>query len=532
MPFMEYLDDDHMVCLMWGFDNPKGNITFKLEVNTTGWVGFGFTPYGGMKGADMVIGGVGPKGSYFTDRHALGKFMPLVDDQQSYTLLSMNEKDGQTILTFRRSIQSCDDEDFPITAQPIKLIYAYGLTDEIKYHGGNRGTKEVNLLEYMPRMPSTNLNYLSALMDNITLPDDHTYYYCKYMKLNLTTKHHIYMIEPVIEQIDIVHHMLLYRCPSFVTEENDRPCYMGDMGDTCFGVVAAWAVGGGVFELPENVGLPIGGADSDLIYRLEIHYNNPRKEAGRTDSSGMRLHYTAQLRQYDAGIMTTGLSPLSSLIYKIPPKAPEFHTYGVCNTTLFSEILNPMPELQVFAVLLHTHLAGRKIRVSHYRNGTQTGFLALDEHYDFGLQQTVNLGHITTIKQGDEIAVECTYNTADRTNVTFMGLGSTEEMCLAFLYYYPAISITTCISHPNTSMSEDSTTSDQETIDEQESLMKNLPQIQKAYDDAFKYSVNANGTVREMMKTPVTCENSNVASASCKMTPAGIILLLLYNAIM
>lgn len=69
MPFMEYLDEKHMVCLMWGFDNLKGNITFKLEVNTTGWVGFGFSPNGGMKGADMVMGGVGPDGSYFTVSH-------------------------------------------------------------------------------------------------------------------------------------------------------------------------------------------------------------------------------------------------------------------------------------------------------------------------------------------------------------------------------------------------------------------------------------------------------------------------------
>ena len=89
--------------------------------------------------------------------------------------------------------------------------------------------------------------------------------------------------------------------------------------------------------------------------------------------------------------------------------------------------------------------------------------MALDEDYDCGLQQTVNLGHITTVKQvslfclnaqmrcpcvarpffnkllvvqvknddvwchmfvlplqGDEIAVECTYDTSDRTNVTIV----------------------------------------------------------------------------------------------------------------
>ena len=69
MPFMVYLDQDHLVCLKWRFDNPQGNIAFKLIVNTTGWVGFGLSPNGGMQGSDIVIGGLGPGGSYFTVSH-------------------------------------------------------------------------------------------------------------------------------------------------------------------------------------------------------------------------------------------------------------------------------------------------------------------------------------------------------------------------------------------------------------------------------------------------------------------------------
>uniref|UniRef100_A0A8D0DGG4 Monooxygenase, DBH-like 1, like n=1 Tax=Sander lucioperca TaxID=283035 RepID=A0A8D0DGG4_SANLU len=500
LPFMEYLDQNNLVCLKWGFDNPQGNITFKLVVNTTGWVGFGFSPNGGMKGSDIVIGGVGPSGIYFTDRYATGNSKPLVDEQQSYTLLSMTESDGQTTMTFRRSIQSCDGQDFHITDKPIKLIYAYGITDEIAYHGDREGTKEVNLLNYKPRMTSTNLNYLSATVDNITIPHSRTYYHCKVMQFpNLKTKHHIYQIEPVIENVDMVHHMLLHRCPTFVTKPYDKPCFMGDMGDACFGVVAAWGVGAGVYELPENVGIPVGGEDT--FYRLEIHYNNQNSKAGRTDSSGMKLHYTAQLRQHDAGILTTGMLPLVQFHYSIPPNATQFHTYGVCNTTLFSQLLNPVPELQVFAMILHTHLAGRKVRVGHYRNGEQIDFLGLDENFNFEFQQVISLGNIKTIKQSDEIAVECTYSTTDRTNVTMMGLATTNEMCLAFLFYYPAIKINTCVSHPNTRYL---------------SMKHKLP-------------------IRpDMMKTPTdTCENKNAASrlsTSWIMNPAGIMLLLLWIA--
>lgn len=537
LPFMEYLDPNHLVCLKWGFDDLKGNITFKLVVNTTGWVGIGFSEDGGMTGADIVMGGVGPSGHYFSDYHATGKFMPVVDERQSYTLLSLIESEGQTIMTFQRPILTCDDKDYQISTQAVKMIYAYGLTDVISYHRARRGAKEVNLLNYMPRTTVTNLNYLSATMDNITIPHN-TYYHCKVMKLknlDLKNPYHIYQIEPVVEHPDIVHHMLLYRCPSFVKEPYDKPCYIGHAGDACFKVVAAWAVGGGVFELPEDMGIPVGGADSDTFYRLEIHYNNPNNEGGRTDSSGLRLHYTVQPRKYDVGILTTGVLPHAYLDYNIPPKATQFHTYGVCNTTLFSQFMNPVPELQVFAVLLHTHLAGRKVRVGHYRNGELIDFLALNDKYNFELQQTVSLGNTKTIKQGDEIAVECTYNTTNRTKVTRMGLATTDEMCLAFLYYYPAIKITACVSHPNTSMSEDATTSGQDTIAAQESFLKTLPQIQFVSDDDHNFS-NQEGVVREMMETPtVTCHETNAASriyTSWMMNLAGNILPFLWIAIM
>lgn len=67
LPFVEYLDQNRLVHLSWGFDQ-QGNITFELVVNTTGWVGFGFSPNGAMKGADIVIGGMRPAGSYFAVR--------------------------------------------------------------------------------------------------------------------------------------------------------------------------------------------------------------------------------------------------------------------------------------------------------------------------------------------------------------------------------------------------------------------------------------------------------------------------------
>lgn len=65
-------------------------------------------------------------------------------------------------------------------------------------------------------------------------------------------------MEPDIQHYDLVHHMLLYRCPSYVTEAYDGPCYRGDLGDACHDVVAAWGTGGGVREGPPLTG-SLGG---------------------------------------------------------------------------------------------------------------------------------------------------------------------------------------------------------------------------------------------------------------------------------
>ncbi|XP_050995493.1 DBH-like monooxygenase protein 2 homolog [Labeo rohita] len=447
LPFSEHLDPGHNVRLRWGFDEIQGTILFELTVNTSGWVGFGFSPNGGMAGADMVIGGVGPKGTYFTDRHAGGNSMPVVDQQQNYKLLSLIESDGKTVMKFQRSIDSCDKDDLSITDLPMKLIYAYGQTDDITYHSTRRGTKELNLLKYMPRVNPPNSNFFDITMVNFTIPANQTHYHCKIMQApTFGPKQHIYRIEPVISNIDLVHHLLLYRCPPGVTEELDVECYT-TVDAQCMEVVAVWGVGGGAFEFPEVAGLPIGGNVGDFFYRLEVHYNNPNKSAGRVDNSGLRFYYTSELRQHDAAILMTGLAVAPG--YAIPPKAKSFLTYGLCDTAYIPQVLETPQDFQVFAVMLHTHLAGRKVRVGHFRGGKQIDLLAVDENYDFEFQKVTNLGKSKTVKLGDKLLVECTYNTENRNTLTWGGLSTSNEMCLAFLLYYPAMNLSGCLSFPD-----------------------------------------------------------------------------------
>uniref|UniRef100_A0A8C1UL72 Monooxygenase, DBH-like 1, like n=1 Tax=Cyprinus carpio TaxID=7962 RepID=A0A8C1UL72_CYPCA len=448
LPFSEHLDPEHKVRLKWGFDEIQGTILFELTVNTSGWVGFGFSPKGGMTGADIVIGGVGPEGRYFTDRHAGGNSMPVVDQQQNYKLLSLTESDGKTVMKFQRSIEACDENDLPITNLPMKLIYAYGQTDDITYHSSRRGTKELNLLKYMPRVNPPNSKYFDMTMVNFTVPANQTHYHCKIVRSpTFDRKQHIYRIEPVITNFDLVHHLLLYRCPPRVTEMFEAECYTSNRSNLCMETIAVWGVGGGAFEFPEVAGLPIGGNVGGFLYRLEVHYNNVNKSAGRVDNSGLRFYYTSELRQHDAAVLMTGLAVAPR--YAIPPKAKSFLTYGLCDTAYIPEVLETPHDLQVFSVMLHTHLTGRKVRVGHFRGGKQIDFLAVDENYDFEYQDVLNLGKTKTVKLGDKLLVECTYNTENRSKLTWGGLSTSDEMCLAFLFYYPAMNLSGCMSFPN-----------------------------------------------------------------------------------
>uniref|UniRef100_A0A672PKX8 Monooxygenase, DBH-like 1, like n=1 Tax=Sinocyclocheilus grahami TaxID=75366 RepID=A0A672PKX8_SINGR len=435
LPFSEHLDPELKVRLKWGFDEIQGTILFELTVNTSGWVGFGFSPKGGMTGADIVIGGVGPEGRYFTDRHAGGNSMPVVDQQQNYKLLSLIESDGKTVMKFQRLIGSCDENDLPITVSLLNHCLLYSIQ------------RESSSTPHMPRVNPPNSNFFDITMVNFTVPAKQTHYHCKIMRApTFDRKQHIYRIEPVITNLDLVHHLLLYRCPLTVTEPLEAECYTG-VDRECMETVAVWGVGGGAFEFPEVAGLPIGGNVGDFFYRLEVHYNNLNKSADRVDNSGLRFYYTSELRQHDAAVLGTGL--VIAPWYAIPPKAKSFLTYGMCDTAYIPEVLETPHDLQVFSVMLHTHLAGRKVRVGHSRGGKQIDLLAADENYDFEYQEVTNLGKTKPVKLGDKLLVECTYNTENRSTLTWGGFSTSDEMCLAFLFYYPAMNLSSCVSFPD-----------------------------------------------------------------------------------
>lgn len=57
------------------------------------------------------------------DRHAIGRFLPPIDESQDWTLISGEEQNGRTIIEFSRPFLSCDDEnDMDITVSANSLL--------------------------------------------------------------------------------------------------------------------------------------------------------------------------------------------------------------------------------------------------------------------------------------------------------------------------------------------------------------------------------------------------------------------------
>ncbi len=99
----------------------------------------------------------------------------------------------------------------------------------------------------------------------------------------------------------------------------------------------------------------------------------------------------------------------------------------------------------MFSAFLHSHLAGRKLRLRHIRDGRELDPIAVDEHYDYDYQisRAVDPSKVILLP-GDEFILECEYDTSERDAMTFGGGAASNEMCLAFLSVYPRSKLAGC----------------------------------------------------------------------------------------
>jgi hypothetical protein len=440
--------------LLWDGDDEWLHVAMVAE--TQGWVAIGIAEptSGSMPGADMLVGWVDDESGEVVvqDRWAHGKATPSLDDCPSWLSDGGFQNDTHTVVAASRRRDTGDPSDRKIVNGPMKVIWAHNEdgTDGFGYHGSMRHATSIEFFsdpvldEFYKIDPDW--EFVDLKMSNYRVPNRETVYACQ--SFNLTQPHdkHIVRIEPILDPntASMVHHFLLHQCElpgvwtNFQTPDKcTSPIAPANTG--CMSPIFGWGVGGGPLYLPPEAGYRLGtNANPNKGMRyfiLEVHYNSPVPSlpAFRNDSSGVRVYFTSDLRQHDAGMMVLGDPFVTS-----KPIAPRTSTHiqATCGsqcTSLWDHSIN------VFADFLHMHSLGARMWSTIHRGNDQIGFLNRIEYYDYNFQELGPLVPYVQLLPGDRIETHCIFNSNSRTANTTFGADSDEEMCMEFIAYYPIL---------------------------------------------------------------------------------------------
>jgi hypothetical protein len=467
-----FTDDYHMY---WQLSQDSQSVAIALVCNTIGWMGIGFSTDGSMSNSEVIMTYVNSTQNGILEyrKASNGRSTPVYDSDATskLTLVNASELDGKTVVEFIRPLNLNTGSNNRIlkTDELLNVIYAYRDSDPEDDSGvylkhQSQGTVQIRLNgEYDRPYNDTDVEKIEIRFTNNTVPSDgKTNYMCLGFRVSElirqnnnnanTTKYHGIYYEPIIDNPNVVHHMIIYKCSkdaNTVLGVNTNgtkpyaPVECESMERYCYQFAMAWAVGGLAVNLPKAAGFPLGESGTDFV-SLQIHYENKEHIPNILDSSGFRIHYTKNLRPNDADILMLGR--VKGI--QIPPNKSSFDfTSEDCSCA--SQFTQPA---NVFAYGLHAHTLGRQVRTIQYdQHGNVIGTIGNNTDYDFNHQQVVSVSPTVTLKPSDQLITTCVYNSTGVMNITYGGHSTSDEMCLNFVFYYPAMPKKECMAWESTS---------------------------------------------------------------------------------
>ncbi|KAG0722424.1 DBH-like monooxygenase protein 1 [Chionoecetes opilio] len=163
-----------------------------------------------------------------------------------------------------------------------------------------------------------------------------------------------------------------------------------------------------------------------LAIGSESHYDNRRLERNVTVEWAMGVH-----QQKEASILAMGHSLLFSLT--VPPQTSDWLVAGHCSSACIAAALPP-EGVKSFTVFLHGHYLVRAIRMRHFRGHQELPPIAVDDNYAADYQQSRRLYMEVKLLPGDHITI---------------GWRAEDEICQAFIKYYPRGPMALCRSSPH-----------------------------------------------------------------------------------
>lgn len=218
-----------------------------------------------------------------------------------------------------------------------------------------------------------------------------------------------------------------------------------DENDASSHGIFVWARGVQTLVLPSQAGFRVGGTLGYKSLGLKIYYDNPSNDAGVSDSSGVTLYYTSNLRAHDAGVMSFG-DPSGTLYDSDVADSTtglSNHRFA-CPSECSSSYFGDGEEVTVFGTMFHMRQTGTRAALRKYsKDGVLETTLAT-EMFDSDFQDNVDIEAMTesssfTFRGGDQVLLDCYYDETDGDSFSgVFGPGNNDESCNAFVYYWPA----------------------------------------------------------------------------------------------
>jgi hypothetical protein len=228
----------------------------------------------------------------------------------------------------------------------------------------------------------------------------------------------------------IAHHAIVYAptndaqadAARALDETEDGPGY------TCFGgagvramPVALWAPGAGATLYPTGTGVQLEGGRPLII---QIHYNT-HAAPGTSD----RSHF--DLQTVTSGVTPAYWVPIADTGLVLPP---HMSSAGATASAHVVDLTRLTINLHAYGTAPHMHTLGRSTHVSVTRDGGEEECLLELPRWDFHWQQAYFYERPIPLAPTDLLTITCDFDTSSRSETTTWGEGTSDEMCIDFLY--------------------------------------------------------------------------------------------------
>ncbi|KAF2759067.1 PHM/PNGase F [Pseudovirgaria hyperparasitica] len=427
--------------------------TYGVASRSEGYLALGFSETGAMTGADIAVGYRNSDGEFVLEnRHATDFVTPELSDDQTNNirLREGSQENGVTAFVFEKKNRAdCLENQVDVSTDSWQwFIYAFSDENTFAQHGpGHNGKKYIKLgtgttISVNEIRDIDGAQNFTIAQPEMTIPTQETTYCYTLHKLPEGNKNFILGERPSSSS-DLLHHLVVYACydlpdsaKSMVGE--DPNCDFENFSNPCTGFVTEWAPGmtGRTFE--PGFGKPFG-SDSYEYVMFETHYNNPDGLDDVSATAAYTFLYNDDQVDTEIGTLTLGDYQVEG--WTLEPGQPLVPHSTVCTPECTSRW--PSAGITAVSVFFHMHQRGVNQHVQIIRDGVEISPLASIRSFEYGYQFSKSIAEVQLLP-GDKLITICEFDTsADDTPVPG-GLASRDEMCFAWVDYYPANGVIVC----------------------------------------------------------------------------------------